>query len=221
MGTFWYVVQAAAFTAVAMDTQPVLARVRSETRPSAAGVTCAVRWGAQRLEGRPIAQAIREEARGGSGGARATRPAPRPGRAPGRGRSGLRGLRAQQDARLRGAGHPPRDRAPARHRHHRRGGWRRSTTTSAARDPRHPRPAPAAAPGGQPRACSTGGSRQGRGRLPSRERGPPGAEAAALRALHPGRDHGAAARGAASRWRAAARSCSGAATSWASPWPCC
>ena len=46
------------------------------------------------------------------------------------------------------------------------------------------------------RASSTCRAGQGRGRLPSRQRRPPGAEAAALRAVHAGRDHGAAAGGA-------------------------
>ena len=134
-----------------------------------------------------------------------------PGRAAGGRRSRLRGLRAEQDARLRGARPPPRDRAPARPaRPPRRWpaqveDYNRARATIA----RHPGAAPAAAAGGRragaatswiPRrtwtasirrtwACSC---RSGRASWPARR---------------PGSWSCWRARG--SSWRAGARSCSG------------
>ena len=78
----------------------------------------------------------------------------------------------------------PRDGPAARDREHVRGRGRGRVLQRAARDPRHPRPDAAAARGRHRARPAPGRSGQGRGRLPSRERGAPGAEAAALRGLH-------------------------------------
>ena len=146
------------------------------------------------LDGAAIAGRIRAELRDAAG-----RLAER-GRRPGLGvllvgrRSRVRGVRPRKDPGLRRGGtcSTRRVRLPASA-GHRRGPGARHRVQPPARRPRDPRPAPAAPAGGRRPRPPRRGPREGRRRLPSRKRRPPGAETAALRALHAGRDHGAAA----------------------------